>query len=117
MPATWRKSTYSSDQANCVEIAFDGPTAAIRDSKSPNTPPPPPPPPHHTPHPPPPPPPPPPHPPKALPTIPARLERPGTSHPNPPPTPPQRILVQSPSPPHLTQHIQIERKIISRTES
>jgi hypothetical protein len=36
--AYWRRSTFSSDVANCLEITFDGPTAAIRDSISPSTP-------------------------------------------------------------------------------
>ena len=36
-PVTWRKSSYSTDQANCVEIAFDGPAVGVRDSKSPST--------------------------------------------------------------------------------
>jgi hypothetical protein len=33
--AYWRKSSYSSDVANCVELTFPGPTAAVRDSKNP----------------------------------------------------------------------------------
>ncbi|MGH3549984.1 MAG: DUF397 domain-containing protein [Pseudonocardiaceae bacterium] len=33
--ARWRKSTRSSDQANCVEVAFAGPVVALRDSKNP----------------------------------------------------------------------------------
>jgi hypothetical protein len=54
MSTTWRKSTYSSDvancvevgywrnstdQANCLEFTFTGPAAGIRDSKTPNAPP------------------------------------------------------------------------------
>jgi uncharacterized protein DUF397 len=30
----WRKSSFSTDQANCVEVAFDGPGVAVRDSKN-----------------------------------------------------------------------------------
>ena len=33
----WRKSTFSGNDANCVELAWPGPEAAIRDSKSPHT--------------------------------------------------------------------------------
>ncbi|MEV0700469.1 DUF397 domain-containing protein [Saccharopolyspora sp. NPDC050389] len=33
--ARWRKSSYSSDQANCVEVAFAGPAVGVRDSKDP----------------------------------------------------------------------------------
>ncbi len=32
---SWRKSSRSSDQPNCVEVALTGPTVAIRDSKHP----------------------------------------------------------------------------------
>lgn len=32
--ARWRKSSRSSDTANCVEVAFAGPAVAIRDSKN-----------------------------------------------------------------------------------
>lgn len=34
MPAArWRKSSWSTDQANCVEVAFAGPAVGVRDSK------------------------------------------------------------------------------------
>lgn len=38
--AAWRKSSYSTDQANCVEVAFGpGATAVgVRDSKNPTGP-------------------------------------------------------------------------------
>jgi uncharacterized protein DUF397 len=32
--ANWRKSSRSSDVANCVEVAFDGPAVGVRDSKN-----------------------------------------------------------------------------------
>jgi len=34
----WRKSSRSSAQANCVEVAFAGPAVAVRDSKNENEP-------------------------------------------------------------------------------
>ncbi|MBB5955058.1 hypothetical protein FHS29_001628 [Saccharothrix tamanrassetensis] len=37
-PMTWRKSSYSTSQANCVEVRHLGTTIAIRDSKNPNGP-------------------------------------------------------------------------------
>ncbi len=33
--AHWRKSSRSSDTANCVEVALTGPAVAVRDSKHP----------------------------------------------------------------------------------
>ncbi|RKT57571.1 DUF397 domain-containing protein [Saccharothrix australiensis] len=35
---TWRKSTYSTSQANCVEIRHLNGTVAVRDSKNPDGP-------------------------------------------------------------------------------
>jgi Domain of unknown function (DUF397) len=35
---TWRKSSYSNGQANCVEIANAWPDVAVRDSKDPDGP-------------------------------------------------------------------------------
>ncbi|WP_433265467.1 DUF397 domain-containing protein [Actinosynnema sp. CS-041913] len=31
---TWRKSSHSTDQANCVEIRHDDKSVAVRDSKN-----------------------------------------------------------------------------------
>ncbi|MDH2425346.1 DUF397 domain-containing protein [Sphaerisporangium sp. TRM90804] len=37
--AQWRKSTYSTDNGNCVEVAANLPgVVAVRDSKTPTTP-------------------------------------------------------------------------------
>lgn len=33
----WRKSTFSANDADCVELAWLGPEAAIRDSKFPHS--------------------------------------------------------------------------------
>jgi hypothetical protein len=30
----WRTSSYSSSEANCVEVALDGPAVGVRDSKN-----------------------------------------------------------------------------------
>jgi hypothetical protein len=38
MNVEWRKSTYSTDQGNCVEAASVPDAIAIRDSKNPNGP-------------------------------------------------------------------------------
>jgi len=35
---TWRKSSHSTDQANCVEVRRLGPAVAVRDSKNPDGP-------------------------------------------------------------------------------
>jgi hypothetical protein len=35
---TWRKSSYSSSNGQCVEVASAGPAIAVRDSKDPNGP-------------------------------------------------------------------------------
>ena len=34
--ASWRKSSYSGTQSDCVEVAFGSTQAAVRDSKDPN---------------------------------------------------------------------------------
>jgi hypothetical protein len=34
----WRTSSYSSSQANCVEVALRGPAVGVRDSKDPDGP-------------------------------------------------------------------------------
>lgn len=34
----WKKSTRSSDSANCVQVAFDESTVQVRDSKAPSGP-------------------------------------------------------------------------------
>ncbi len=36
--AVWRKSTYSGQNGNCVEVARDRPAIAVRDSKDPDGP-------------------------------------------------------------------------------
>ncbi|MBP2334569.1 hypothetical protein JOF41_000747 [Saccharothrix coeruleofusca] len=33
--STWRKSTYSGNDSNCVEVALGSDTAGVRDSKRP----------------------------------------------------------------------------------
>ncbi|HEX5407595.1 MAG TPA: DUF397 domain-containing protein [Pseudonocardiaceae bacterium] len=35
---TWRKSSYSGDNGNCVEVAWPAPGVAVRDSKCPTGP-------------------------------------------------------------------------------
>ncbi|WP_433265471.1 DUF397 domain-containing protein [Actinosynnema sp. CS-041913] len=35
---TWRKSSYSSSQANCVEVRHHDKSVAVRDSKNPDGP-------------------------------------------------------------------------------
>ena len=35
--ARWRKSSRSTDKANCVEVASTGPAVAVRDSKHPTS--------------------------------------------------------------------------------
>ncbi|MGH3436184.1 MAG: DUF397 domain-containing protein [Sciscionella sp.] len=34
--ASWRTSSYSTNQANCVEVAVTAPAVAVRDSKHPS---------------------------------------------------------------------------------
>jgi hypothetical protein len=34
----WRKSSYSSSEANCVQVALGGPAIGVRDSKHPDGP-------------------------------------------------------------------------------
>lgn len=34
----WRKSSYSTSQANCVQVALGAPTIGVRDSKDPDGP-------------------------------------------------------------------------------
>lgn len=34
LPSTWRKSSYSSTQTNCVEVALDPNRARMRDTKA-----------------------------------------------------------------------------------
>jgi predicted secreted Zn-dependent protease len=34
----WRKSTYSAESGNCVEVAATSPTHLVRDSKNPTAP-------------------------------------------------------------------------------
>lgn len=36
--ATWRKSSYSANGSQCVEVAFVADTVAVRDSKNPTGP-------------------------------------------------------------------------------
>jgi hypothetical protein len=36
--AHWRKSSRSTNTANCVEVAFSGPAVGLRDSKNPTGP-------------------------------------------------------------------------------
>ncbi|HEY8374658.1 MAG TPA: DUF397 domain-containing protein [Pseudonocardiaceae bacterium] len=35
VPGTWRKSSYSAQESNCVEVAPSTSGAAVRDSKNP----------------------------------------------------------------------------------
>jgi hypothetical protein len=35
---SWRKSSYTSSEGNCVEVAFVDPAIAVRDSKDPGGP-------------------------------------------------------------------------------
>jgi hypothetical protein len=36
VPTVWRKSSFSGQEVNCVEVATHGEVAAIRDSKNPS---------------------------------------------------------------------------------
>jgi hypothetical protein len=36
--SAWRKSSYSTDQANCVQVTLGGPAIGVRDSKDPDGP-------------------------------------------------------------------------------
>lgn len=38
VPTTWRKSSYSADTVNCIDVARTHQFAAIRDSKNPAAP-------------------------------------------------------------------------------
>jgi hypothetical protein len=36
MTTTWRKSTFSADNASCIKIRFDGPNVLLADTKTPH---------------------------------------------------------------------------------